>query len=391
MNDAPPRVFLRSTDEYPAQPEGYALPYADPHVRIDFDRALEPRLYITTTAVDDQLSIDSSSNVLLLTLNRLQYRLEPVTQPLTLIVDTDAGHDTVRMKNSPSTVQLRTGPGDDLVKVGAGNFYIDTGVGNDTVLTRGRGMHVVYAGDGDDTCFGGDGQTFMAGGAGDDRMVASAGLTVISTGPGDDTIFPGSGSNVVYSSEEHDLILRAQGTLQLHQGSDHRAGRLALHIDGSDEFIKRVDADLDLLRTSPTARLLLQALDDAAKTHGTQVTIRATDEPNGYFGGNQLPVMDGQRDSAGQAGELVYNPAWYPADSFPVVVFYHELCHAYNFATGSVFTFDHERQVVGLPTEHPPFDFDNDSQTPSLNTNPDPFNENSLRRELGLPLRLQYP
>ncbi|MBD8684343.1 M91 family zinc metallopeptidase [Pseudomonas sp. CFBP 13719] len=391
MQHQPPRVFTRRTEEHAHELGSHSLPYADRHVRIDFDAGTAPRLLITTTGADDQLSLDSSDDALLLTLNRLQYRIQPIIQPLTLVIDTDAGDDVVRAQRLHGKTELRTGAGDDLVKVGAGNFYIDAGAGDDTVLTRGNGMHTIYAGDGDDTCFGGEQLTFMAGGAGDDRLVAGAGLSVISPGPGGDSIFPGSGSNVVYSSDEDDSILREEGTLRLHRGSDHRAGNQALRIEGSDGFVKRVEADLDLLRTSPTARLLLAALDEAANVHGTLVTVRFTHEPNGYFGHPHLPMIDGQRAPAGQSGELVYNPAWQPPGSFPVVVLYHELCHAYNFATGSMFGFDHERQVVGLPTEHPPFDFDDDPQTPPLNTNPDPFNENSLRRELGLPPRLNYP
>lgn len=365
-----PRVFTRSGEEYISESNSHPIPYADLHVRIDFEIESLPRLRITTTSADDQLSLDTSNDTLLLTLNRLQYRIQPIVQPLNLIID--------------------TGPGDDLIKVGAGNFYIDSGAGNDTVLTRGQGMHTIYAGDGDDTCFGGEQLTFMAGGEGDDRLVAGAGLSIISPGPGEDSIFPGSGSNVVYSSDEDDLILRDKGTLRLHQINDKRAGNQALHIEGNDDFVKRVEADLDLLRTSPTARSLLKALDEAANTHGTQVTIVFTDALNGYFSRPPLPVIDGQRAPAGEAGELLYNPAWHTPGSFPIVVLYHELCHAYNFATGSMFSFDHERQVVGLPTEHPPFDFDDDPQTPPLNTNPDPFNENSLRSELGLPPRLHY-
>lgn len=391
MEHLPPRVFIRRNEEPAHELDSHSLPYADLQVRIDFEAAPVPRLLIATKSADDQLRLDASDGTLLLTLNDLQYRIEPIVEPLDLIIDTDAGDDTVRTEGLRGKITLRTGAGDDLIKVGAGNFYIDSGAGNDTVLTRGHGMHTIYAGDGDDTCFGGEQLTFMAGGEGDDRLVAGAGLSIISPGPGEDSIFPGSGSNVVYSSDENDLILREKGTLRLHRGGSHRAGDQALRIEGSDGFVKRVEADLDLLRTSPTARLLLQALDEAASAHGTQVTVRFTHEPNGYFGHPHWPVIDGQRAPAGQSGELVYNPAWQPPGSFPVVVLYHELCHAYNFATGSMFGFDHERQVVGLPTEHPPFDFDDDPQTPPLNTNPDPFNENSLRRELGLPPRLNYP
>jgi len=48
-----------------------------------------------------------------------------------------------------------------------------------------------------------------------------------------------------------------------------------------------------------------------------------------------------------------------------------------------------ELQALGLPTSAAPFDFDHDPDTAPTTTNPEPFSENGLRRELGLPLRLQ--
>ena len=385
-----PQVFTHRGEDSFSELDNHPMPYNDMQVGIDFEPEPVPRLRITTTSADDQVSIDSVDDTLLLTLNRVQYRIQPLAQPLTLCIDTEAGDDAVHTQRVQGEIKLSTGPGDDLVKVGPGNFYIDAGPGDDTVLTRGHGVHMIYAGDGDDVCFGGEELTFMAGGAGDDRLVAGAGLSIISAGQGEDSIFPGSGSNVLYSSDDNDLILRKEGTLRQHRGSNQRAGDRALRIEGSDEFVKRVEADLDLLRTSPTARVLLEALDKAAIDHGIQVTVIFHDAPNGFFGHSQAPMTAGQGAPVGQSGELAYNPHWQPQGSLPVVVLYHELCHAYNFATGTVFAQDHERQVVGLPTEHPPFDFDDDPLTPPLNTNPDPFNENSLRRELGLPLRLSY-
>jgi hypothetical protein len=79
---------------------------------------------------------------------------------------------------------------------------------------------------------------------------------------------------------------------------------------------------------------------------------------------------------------------------------YHELGHAYNAATGSTFLGNteiirpdgtrtqepnDERQVVGLDTASPPFDFDNDPATAPTTSNPYPLTENALREEMGLP------
>ena len=48
-----------------------------------------------------------------------------------------------------------------------------------------------------------------------------------------------------------------------------------------------------------------------------------------------------------------------------------------------------ELQTLGLPTSAEPFDFDNDPDTVPTTTNPEPFSENGLRKELGLLPRLQ--
>jgi len=90
----------------------------------------------------------------------------------------------------------------------------------------------------------------------------------------------------------------------------------------------------------------------------------------------------------------------------PLASLYHELCHAYNYVTGTVFsgttpeqlypgmpahqTANEELQAIGLPADFPPFDFDKDPLTPPTNTNPPPYTENGILQELGLPLRKRY-
>lgn len=85
---------------------------------------------------------------------------------------------------------------------------------------------------------------------------------------------------------------------------------------------------------------------------------------------------------------------------------YHGLCHAYNYLTGTIFPGESldgvdgnkpramipnaELQAIGLPVDAPPFDFDNDPTTPALDSNPEPFSENGIRKEFGLPPRKQY-
>jgi len=102
--------------------------------------------------------------------------------------------------------------------------------------------------------------------------------------------------------------------------------------------------------------------------------------------------------------DIRYNPSFH-MDAFPapVVVLYHEMSHAYNFANGTLQPGNYngpdmadrgisnsERQAVGLETTAPAFDFDGDPATPPTTANPDHLTENGLREELGLPDRPSY-
>jgi hypothetical protein len=101
-------------------------------------------------------------------------------------------------------------------------------------------------------------------------------------------------------------------------------------------------------------------------------------------------VVDDSRGARIHEVVISYNPLAHGPGTPSLVILYHELCHAWNFATGTVLGTG-EMQAVGLDSGEPPFDFDDDPATPDVSTNPDPFNENALRRELGLPARLSYP
>lgn len=164
----------------------------------------------------------------------------------------------------------------------------------------------------------------------------------------------------------------------------------AINIEGDDQYRGRVQALLQQLWASPTASVLLHSL----QVSGGTITIKNTDTLDNATYHPDLQgdphIRNGKPGEKIKHGTIEFNPDMQRPDSVPIVVLYHELCHAWNHAYGTVLT-DHERQVVGLDTGEAAFDFDDDPRTPPTETNPAPFNENALRAELGLPARLSYP
>lgn len=118
------------------------------------------------------------------------------------------------------------------------------------------------------------------------------------------------------------------------------------------------------------------------------IEIKQADDDNGYFFFREISVNPSYLETKHQI--------------FPISVLYHEMAHAYNEVTGSVFKGktkindgpkgledNIERQAVGLWTNES-FDFDGDPSTPPTFTNPKPFTENGLHEEMGEPLRKAY-
>ena len=216
-------------------------------------------------------------------------------------------------------------------------------------------------------------------------------------GLGTDAVQGGTGSDTAYvqaddtGSAEHEVYVDI---------SD--AGSF-IQIEGSPEFVARVEADLDMLRSSPTGQEMLAGFD---KAHA---------DSDGWFrdgDGLRIIELSGQdnglarRDGSWgtQTHEIEYNPSYdYNAGSSqektPVVVLYHEMAHTWDYMNETqagtyngvdavdVGISELERYAVGLPVDH-----DGDPSTPEqLNPDhPEVQTENALRRELGLPPRPSY-
>jgi Ca2+-binding RTX toxin-like protein len=355
------------------------------------------------------------------------------------------GNDTIR--GGSGNDRIEGGAGDDTVSGGAGRDYINGSLGNDT-LRGDTGNDVLYGGDGNDTLEGGLGTDYLEGSRGNDTLRGGAGSDVVSGGIGDDTLQGDAGNDVLYAGQGRDTInggtgtnrtySQAEDTVRATRGGTNRVinvelvgnpGGTAVHIVGSPEFVERVEADLEMLRSSPIGRRMMAAFDASGRT----VTIEEIPDDNGYADwsrrttGGPHPFLD----AAGNPGTpddatIGYNPSfnqmpnrrpgqtWKDID--PVVVLYHEMVHSYNIVTGT-FQDDNytgpgadngvannERQAVGLPNtgvrwDHDGDDADNDGfkdsdpsrrATPRRRGNPNGFTENAIRDEMNRPRRPTY-
>ena len=174
-----------------------------------------------------------------------------------------------------------------------------------------------------------------------------------------------------------------------------------IKVEGSDEFQQRVEADLDMLRSSPRGQEMLAALDRGHTDteggwgpwhhDGDSLTIRE------YYN----PDRPDNSDASHSGGENVigYNPhldslsidaSSDHVDGPPSVVLYHEMAHVYDYMNDTLapgtYQEDHstvnnlEREATGLPLAdgkiYPQHPYD--------------LTENGLRDEMGAPHRESY-
>lgn len=421
------------------------------------------------TAVDDRLDLYVEQVLYQLSPSSVTQKLVLITGPAAdavyiddnvknpVIIESGSGNDYLRVGGQHTTVL--SGPGSDTIHVTSGVSNIDSGADDDSIQISSPEVARVYAGEGDDRARGGAGLTYIEGGPGNDIIVGGngAGHNILSGGDDNDTIEAGSSTNVIYPGtginhisrlkpidnvyglpsdilapitpgERHAWMLRklsslAPATIEqlvsvLFPGdvpainhttlSPSGGGKTGLVIEGSLAFVSRVEADLSLLRLSPTGRKLLDALDIAAQTGGQAVRINYFEEENARFTsstqGDSLFIRDGNPGTPAYGGLIEYNPFFSPRDLLPIIGLYHELCHAYNAVTGTAvmgasaetsgskttMVQNRELQAVGLPIAIEPFDFDLNPETPPTQTNPEAFTENAIRKELGLPARTSY-
>jgi uncharacterized protein YukE len=300
---------------------------------------------------------------------------------------------------------IDAGAGDDRVSGGAGQDYLN-GQGGDDRVSGGEGRDTLYGLSGDDTLSGGAEQDYLEGGTGNDALSGGHGDDVLSGGDGDDTLHGGAGADVSYAGRGTDTTHGGTGsdTANGEAGDAHDGvestvtieipdGLAGIRIEGSPEFVERVEADLQLLASSPEGQRMIANLQQHIEDGPDTLTIREYHNPADPD--NSTASTDGTNSV------INYNTR---LDDFrgapPVVVLYHEFAHVYDYMND---TFDStpysgddptdhgirqgERQATGLPIDH-----DHDPSTPEV-IDPDHdlgLTENGLRGEMGLPDREHY-
>lgn len=337
-----------------------------------------------------------------------------------LILEGNDGNDRIVVDNKVTTGQsIDGGDGNDTIIGGGGMDYINGSKGNDFLMGR-DGNDVIYAGDGDDYVSGGNGDDYLEAGKGNDTVRGWAGNDNISGGQNDDKLYGGDGDDVLYAGEGKDKVYGETGDNKIFSQKEDtvEADKKGVNntvvevdmtdaigssvvINGTDEFKERIQQDLDMLRSSPIGREMLKGFDETGHT----VTIQEFDAQNGTA--SPTNGVDTSFDTAnqrpGRTDDATFNinPDFYPAEHIPpIVVFYHEMAHAYDYTHGTLRTEryngneagdrgikDAERVAVGQPIDH-----DKDTTTPEIVApeHPQSLTENALREELNRQLRPRY-
>jgi hypothetical protein len=329
------------------------------------------------------------------------------------------GFDTIRGGDGDERIlglagddKIYAGGGHDRVAGGSGRDYIDGYRGND-ILTGGEGDDVIYGLSGDDWLSGGAGRDYLEGGTGNDVLDGGTDNDILSGGRDADRLRGGDGDDRSYAGRGADQIHGGNGadtsyaeSADRHSGTERvvtveiRDLGMDIKIEGSAEFRERVEADLDLLRSSPVGQAMLAEID----------AIRASGD-----GGSDrsLTIVESGRNRASlfpwREGFLWLNPqeryeVQYDTDQLqtrgdrpPVVILFHEFAHVYDYgndtlAPGTYRGEDNpdvpnaERAAVGLPV-----DLDGDGVAEGLYPeHPAQLTENALHREMGWPDRRLY-
>ena len=255
---------------------------------------------------------------------------------------------------------------------------------------------------------GGKGKDILSGGLGDDTLSGGDDDDTLYAGKGNDAIDGGKGRNTIYAEKTDTVAKSPKGAGNTIVTVDlSKAVGSKIVVKGSDEFKERVEADLEMLRSSPTGRKMFESFDNTGKT----VTIEETSGGNGAtfpdrgVTGKPQPWYDTVNNKKGDAvdGIISYNPSRVTvggSERPPVVGLFHEMGHTWDYTHGTLRDGSYsgsdatdnganirERVATGLPIDH-----DGDPKTAErIDTlHPSEYTENGLRKELNLPKREHY-
>lgn len=425
-----------------------------------------------TIAYGDEIALtdEQAENLVIRTTNDRDYISLPPTSNVDITVWARDGNDFVGGTGDETAATgvgggghdtLFLGDGDDVALGGAGHDSIYGGSGSDNidgqdgldtifggddfdVVYGGRDADILHGGEGNDSLEGGSGDDLLQGGEGNDLLSGGRGDDILEGGTGNDDLFGGRGTDVVSggggydtaTGEEQDIELDVDRTITIELTGD--PGSYAIITPQPDwmtdaeyeAWLERIDSDLELLRTTPSGREGLEALDQAAHDSDSgwnpfdsdrQVIVVPygdADDPEPYdvadwLGGDGLPGnyasppgnADGHHATVSAGGH--HNSAL--DDRPPVSSLYHELAHAYDQISGGTpqgeyteILVDEDGNEVRRNTDVPRaelnsvgMDLDGDGDIDTFETgdgseHPTALTENALRDDLGLDPRPSY-
>ncbi|ADG96819.1 Hemolysin-type calcium-binding region [Segniliparus rotundus DSM 44985] len=405
---------------------------------------------------DDTVSVQQASGGrLVVTVNGRSQTLS-AQDSQDVLIQTQGGNDRVSVDPHVAVrVRFQLGDGADVIDDQAvGGSYIDAGKGDDTV-TLGQGHNTVYLGSGNNTVTGSKGADYINGGSGNNKINAGSGNSVLYGGTGQNTINAGAGRNTIYTGTGEATINNqgGQDTIYAQAGAHVNAGfgtnrtvtiqpleiPDTITVQGSPEFQRRMQDDLELLAASPDGQHMLRALGSSGHNLLIDDGHLLNDGKVLYNNGYTAPAVgdqptnssdffyDMERHRPGPGtdaiisidttltnlGALAQGPKPDYHELNPAVVLYHEMAHAYDDTHGSMMPGEYgpsgtdpidsqniggwnpqylanaEHEAVGLP-----LDWDGDPKTPEVavpdSVHPHDLTENALRDEMGIPDREHY-
>lgn len=315
--------------------------------------------------------------------------------------DVLVAHSDATNPNGSYTNYIYGGSGNDYLEGGNGRDYMSGGDGYDVMYGLG-GNDFMYGGAGNDYMDGGEGNDTLSGGAGDDNLVGGKGNDALYGNSGDDLLIGCSGKDIVEGGLGADSVI-TDGKDTVKSDSDDQATTTLPTIDVPDNFsiegdeyqTARIASDLEFLASTPQGQMMLNSIADT----GHHVTFDVTtggSSCGSYTGLNSDPTQGSDSFVHYNTTKISLGGSAAYADRAPVVSMYHEMCHSYNAATGTMNMNYYKQpsgekvasagggaakgcewQAVGLAN-------------PDVVANPTYLTENSLRDLLGYETRTRY-
>ncbi|MDO5297144.1 MAG: CHAP domain-containing protein [bacterium] len=263
-----------------------------------------------------------------------------------LIINAGKGNDIITVDaNVTVGMHIMGGNGDDYIQGGGGNDVIYGGKGNDTIYGL-SGNDTIYGGADNDYIDGGRGNDAIYGGKGNDNLVGGKGDDKLYGGLDDDLLIGASGSDIAAGQGGSDRVIADSDDAVTSDNDDPEVLHLET-VEVPTETIKidpnatatereRIESDLEFLASTENGQLMFEEL---AKT-GHSITIKAGESSS--CGAADLDAS--QQEGVGCDSTIKYNLTTTKLNGAnpeatnraPVVSLFHEMCHAYNNATGTI-------------------------------------------------------